>query len=169
MNYVLENARHLSKDLLHRAARDGAKESAVAPPGRSQIRMRTQTRTHLSDNLFPSSRRPCPNDSFPLLRGDAQLSKRIDAAVQTEEAIQDAGQQEDTASGELLFIEFCINGDSLAEHESMFGLEAGHLAAASQLSQTGDLSARRRIGGCVVEPQNFTHRVGAAFGQGKMI
>src|SRR5215475_670843 len=98
MNYVLENARHLSKDLLHRAARDGAKESAVAPPGRSQIRMRTQTRTHLSDNLFPSSRRPCPNDSFPLLRGNAQLSEGIDPTVQTEDAIQDSVHHEGAAS-----------------------------------------------------------------------
>src|SRR3954470_1719107 len=89
-----------------RFRRQGA---GLGPPGKSRTHTRTRTRIRLSENLFPSSRRPCPGDSLPLTRGYTQLSKRIHRTVEAEKTIQHRAHQEHTAARELILIELRID------------------------------------------------------------
>src|SRR4051812_6615910 len=81
----------------------------VAQPEKNRTHKRRRTTIRLSENLFPSSRRPCPNDSFPLTRGYTQLSKRIHRTVEAEKAIQHRAHQESAAASELILIKLRID------------------------------------------------------------
>src|SRR5262249_14456150 len=112
------------------------------PPGRNQSGRALRTVSGSGQYPFSRPRRPSPELPLTPLDGGDQFRERIDGAIQTQEALEDAGEEEQAAPGETFLVEMERDLGSPAEGQRPIAPHRRHDAATLHPQDTVDLAAR---------------------------